>query len=38
MKGVCGCKNKMKLKEPMLKIQSRLFKNDGTHFIIHYTF
>jgi hypothetical protein len=35
MKGVCWCNNLSKLKEPLPEVQSRLFKNQGAHFMFH---
>jgi hypothetical protein len=38
MKGVCGGENESKLNERLHKFRSRLFENQGTHFIIHSSF
>jgi hypothetical protein len=38
MKGVCGCEYQTKCKQPLSEAQSRMFENQGTHFIIHYSF
>jgi hypothetical protein len=38
MKGVCGSKNQTKLKQLFPSVQSRLFKNQGTLFILHFSF
>jgi hypothetical protein len=38
MKGVCGFENPTKFIESLPGVQSRLFKNQGTRFILHASF
>jgi hypothetical protein len=38
MKGVFGCENQTKLKQLLPEVRSRLFENQGTHFIFHSSF
>jgi hypothetical protein len=35
--GLCGCSNKTKLKQALSEVQSKLFKNQGTHFMLHFS-
>jgi hypothetical protein len=37
MKGVCRGENQTKRKQSLPEIQSRLFENQGTRFILHYS-
>jgi hypothetical protein len=38
MKGVCGGGCQIKFKETLPGVRSRLVKNQGTHFILHFSF
>jgi hypothetical protein len=38
MKGVYGCENISTRKQPLPGFRSRLFENQGTRFILHFSF
>jgi hypothetical protein len=37
MRGVCGGENQTKLDVRLSEVRSRLYKNKGTHFILHFS-
>jgi hypothetical protein len=38
MKGICECENQTKLSGRLTEFRSRLFENQGTHFMLHFSF